>query len=178
MLYVYSITVFVALSLIGSFSKATIISSVHANPASLAMTSIPLAVQSKNQFKSFREWKNSMIASADGRLKQSQDAISAKQRTSASESRITTEAGILSNLTELQNQAEKDMYQVSMAKDLTISDYFVGYLTKQKDMPAAINEVSGRLTAEEIAELMSAYANNFFTSQPVTAAPLRSGSNQ
>ena len=49
-----------------------------------------------------------------------------------------------------------------MAKDLSVTDYFVGYLTKMQDKKAAFNEVAGKLTAEEVAELMSAYANSVF----------------
>lgn len=127
-----------------------------------------------------------MITAAEIRARLSQDAVMTKQRSSASADpnanmKSGAEGGLSSQIQELQNQVEKDQYQVSIAKDLTISDYFVGYLTKQKDLSAAINEVSGRLTAEEVAELMSAYANNFFSSQPATGAassPARAGSNQ
>ena len=126
-----------------------------------------------------------MVSSAVMQLKQSNGAIALKQRFSASANdpntinKGNTESGLNSNLQELQKQAEKDQYQLSINKDLTISDYFVGYLTKQRDMSAAITEVSGRLTPEEIAELMAAYANNFFSSRPSSGlAPARAGSNQ
>ena len=125
------------------------------------------------RFKSFREWKNAMVSSAEMQLKQSNGAIALKQRLSASAAndpnmayKGNTESGLQLHLQELQKQAEKDQYQLSITKDLTITDYFVGYLTKQRDMSAAINEVSGRLNPEEIAELMAAYANNFFSSRP------------
>ncbi len=49
-----------------------------------------------------------------------------------------------------------------MAKDLTVADYFAGYLTKQKNQAQAIKEVSGRLSADEVAELMTIYANSVF----------------
>ena len=137
------------------------------------------------KFKSFREWKSGMVSSAETQLKQSNGAVALKKRISASTNdpnmayKANSESGLSSNLQELQKQAEKDQYQLSITKDLTISDYFVGYLTKQRDMSAAINEVSGRLTPEEIAELMAAYANNFFSSRPHSnLAPTRAGSNQ
>lgn len=142
--------------------------------------------QENFRFKSFREWKNTMVSSAEIQLKQSNGAIALKQRLSASAgvdpniaAKGNTESGLNSNLQELQKQAEKDQYQLSITKDLTISDYFVGYLTKQRDMSAAITEVSGRLTPEEIAELMAAYANNFFASRAQAGtATSRAGSNQ
>ena len=123
-------------------------------------------------YKSFREWKAAMIAASVEKVNQSQQALNLKQRLSASAtdpnsySKSKPEAGLNSQLEELQHQAEKDQYQLSVTKDLTISDYFVGYLTVQKDLAATINEVSSRLSPEEIAELMHAYANNFFSSKP------------
>ena len=54
--------------------------------------------------------------------------------------------------------------QADMAKDLTVADYFAGYLTKQRDQSLAIKEVSGRLSPDEVAELMTIYANSVFGS--------------
>ena len=189
-LYVYSISTFVALGLLGSFSKAATLAPSRFSLAASTAVSAPgntVSSAAKNhQFKSFHEWKTGMISLADSRAKQAQDAIMVKQRTSASADpnaalKSGSEAGVSTQIHEMQNQLEKEQYQLSIAKELTISDYFVGYLTKQKDLTAAINEVSGRLTPEEVAELMSAYANNFFTSVPSNTAvnaPARAGSNQ
>ena len=148
----------------------------------LLVSSSDLPVRS---FKSFREWKIGMAAVAQDRIKQTQALILQKQRQAASAPqdpnlslKATGEAGLNQNLLELQQQAEKDQYQLSIAKDLTISDYFVGYLTKQKDLAAAIKEVSGRLSPEEVSELMYAYANNFFSSKPSTSiSPARADVN-
>ncbi len=57
---------------------------------------------------------------------------------------------------------------LSVAQELSISDYFVGYLTKQGSLEGAIKEVAARLTPEEVAELMSAYAQHFFQTRPRT----------
>lgn len=53
-----------------------------------------------------------------------------------------------------------------MGDDLTVADYFAGYLTKQKDQASAIREVSGRLSPDEVAELMMIYANSVFGTHP------------
>ena len=95
-----------------------------------------------------------MIYMAEVQAKQSKNAVAMKQRIAAStidpnlSQKQNLESGLSVQLEELQKQAEKDQYQLSITKELTISDYFVGYLTKQNDMKAAINEVSGRLSAE------------------------------
>ncbi len=56
--------------------------------------------------------------------------------------------------------------KADMAKDLTMADYFAGYLTKQADRAEAIKQVSSRLSAGEVAELMTIYANSVFGTQP------------
>ncbi len=146
--------------------------------SSVLMTSAPknttAALASSHHYKSFREWKASMIAAVLEKSNLSQQALTVKQRLSASATdpntlrKTKSEAGLNSQLEELQQQAEKDRYQLSVTKDLTISDYFVGYLTVQKDLAATISEVSSRLSPDEVAELMHAYANNFFSSKPST----------
>ena len=62
--------------------------------------------------------------------------------------------------------------QGDIAKDLTLADYFAGYLTKQRDQAQAIKEVSGRLSPEEVAELMTIYANSVFGSH-APASPIQ-----
>ncbi len=170
-LYVTSISTFIVFALISISGAATPL------PAAKDIGAF--------QFKSFREWKFSMVSSAELQAKQSRSAVFLKQRIAASSTdpnliqKSNPESGLSSQLQELQKQAEKDEYQLTITKELTISDYFVGYLTKQSDIKAAINEVSGRLSPEEIAELMAAYANNFFSSRPTSGlSPARAGSTQ
>ncbi len=124
-----------------------------------AANAIPVATP---QIKSYREWKLSMISESDLRVKNLKESLW-KSRTSASSS---TEAGLNPVIQNIQNKIDKEELQFSLAQDLTITDYFVGYLTKQKSLNTAIKEVSGRLSAEEVAELMTAYADNFFASKP------------
>jgi hypothetical protein len=52
-----------------------------------------------------------------------------------------------------------------MAKELTMADYFAGYVTKQANQAEAIKEVSSRLSHPEVAELMTIYANSVFGTQ-------------
>ena len=66
------------------------------------------------------------------------------------------------NTANLENQLQQDQSILEMAKDLSVTDYFVGYLTKIQDKKAAFNEVAGKLTSDEVAELMTAYANSVF----------------
>ena len=162
MLYVISNRTFVvlAIALAMSFNSTSFAAARPAPQLTVhAGSSISVAAAAT---KSYREWKLSMIADSDFRLKNLKGNLW-KSRTSASSA---TEAGVGPQIQSIQNMIDKEELQYSLAQDLTISDYFVGYLTKQKSLNSAIKEVSGRLTAEEVAELMTAYADNFFSSKP------------
>lgn len=123
------------------------------------VTVIHAGPSSNTAVKSYREWKQSKISEAEGRVKNLKETLLKSKGLSLS----ATEAGLSSNL---QTMLDKEEMLFSMAQDLTITDYFVGYLTKQKSVSQAIKEVSTRLSPEEVAELMTAYADNFFSSKP------------
>ena len=139
-------------------------SMANAAPSQVHTVLTPASAPSQPQIKSYREWKLSMVGDAEARVKSMKESF-LKTRGSAS---TTTEAGLSPQLQNIQYQIDKEELQYSLAQDLTITDYFVGYLTKQKSLSAAIKQVSGRLSAEEVAELMTAYADNFFSSKPTT----------
>ncbi|HRO67704.1 MAG TPA: hypothetical protein PL182_09085, partial [Pseudobdellovibrionaceae bacterium] len=63
--------------------------------------------------------------------------------------------------TRLLTQIRNDEMELEMALELTVSDYFAGYLTKLSNKNV-YKEVAGRLTPDEVAELMAAYANSVF----------------
>lgn len=44
--------------------------------------------------------------------------------------------------------------------ELTVSDYFVGYLSRFKDQKKAFNAAAGKLDSSEVSELMTAYADS------------------
>lgn len=75
-----------------------------------------------------------------------------------------TEAG-------LNKELEREILTLSLTQDLTISDYFVGYLTRQASLDSAIKDVAVKLTADEVAELMAAYAENFFQVKSQSTKP-------
>lgn len=101
---------------------------------------------------SYREWKNSKISDAQMKIKTIKDKLGADPNIQIKNS--STEAG-------LSKELEREILILSLTEDLTISDYFVGYLTRQNSMEAAIKDVAVKLTADEVAELMAAYAENF-----------------
>lgn len=127
--------------------------------------------------KSFREWKNERVESASLRL----EALQLKMKSlKASRAIAKTEAGLGGDIQieRLQAQLDQAHFSLDLAKDLSVTDYFVGYLTKMEDRKGAISAVAGKLSAEEVAELMNAYANSFFGSSGAAASSEASKSDE
>lgn len=120
--------------------------------------------------QSYKEWKNCRVQEAQQRVSVLKTQIDSKKNSrrdiaQGKDPNLAMKTGTEANMPEVQlleRQLRQEADNLDIAKDLTVSDYFAGYLTKVKDQKAAFNEVAGKLSAEEVAELMSAYANSVF----------------
>lgn len=126
-----------------------------------ATMSLASLAHAERNIQSFHEWKNSKISEAQSKIKIIKDKIGAGDPNYNWNSSDKLEAGLHSSLLV---QLEKEELNLSNLKDLGISDYYVGYLLKHSSLDEAINSVSGKLTPEDVAELMRAYAEQFSTS--------------
>jgi hypothetical protein len=138
--------------------------------------------------KSYREWKTDRVQWAQNKvstlkaqieIKKHQVRIGALGVDPNLEIKQQTEAGTSNSMAveKLEKQLTTEQYDLDLANDLSVTDYFVGYLIKVQDKKSAFNEVAGRLSPEEVAELMAAYANVVFGPQAPTeaAAPTAAG---
>lgn len=139
---------------------------------SIANTSaLPPQQHVNSGVKSFREWKSAKVQDAQLRVKFLKQKLNPEvtagsiQDPNLAKKSGTSEAGLSR---ELHEQLEREILNLSLTQDLSMTDYFVGYLTKQSSLDVAIRDLSSRLTPEEVAELMSAYAQNFFQSKPTS----------
>lgn len=139
--------------------------------------------------QSYSEWKNTRIQQAQQKVSTLKTQIDQKKITKrdiaqgkdpnlALKQGTEASSGPDAQVEKLEKQLQQEAYSLDMAKDLTVSDYFAGYLTKMQDKKSAFNEVAGKLSPQEVAELMNAYANSVFGSHagdlPNTAtAPAR-----
>lgn len=125
--------------------------------------------------KSYREWKTERVQLAQGKVLSLKAEIDSKKGVRVAAlgvdpnlvQKTKTEAIASQDLylDKLERQLRVEQYDLEVAKDLSVTDYFVGYLTKVQNKKSAFNEVAGKLTAEEVAELMNAYANSVFGAQ-------------
>lgn len=138
-----------------------------------------------NNVKSYHEWKRAKISDIENKIKSLKDKINSHNLRNIGSAKgqdpnlakTEFESGLSADL---QKQLEQEMLSLSMSRDLTISDYFVGYLTKQTSLELSIREVSARMTPAEVAELMVAFAEHFFQTRPAQAvkSKLRADSGQ
>nr|BFD57997.1 hypothetical protein CKG001_01040 [Bdellovibrio sp. CKG001]BFD61424.1 hypothetical protein BdHM001_01050 [Bdellovibrio sp. HM001]BFD65156.1 hypothetical protein HAGR004_01780 [Bdellovibrio sp. HAGR004] len=136
------------------------------------------------EVKSYREWKTERVQAAQSKVMTLKAQIDLKKSVGRSlangtDPNMAHKAGLEAVSTQdmsvekLERELREEIYDLEVAKDLSVTDYFVGYLTKIQDKKTAFNEVAGKLSPEEVAELMTAYANSVFGAQsadlPVSA---------
>ena len=151
-----------------------------------ALSSSPRAVQGRQatvsmaninnalKVKSYREWKSEKISVAQVKITSIKAQIDARKQTRSiaqgtdpnlvrtARTGVEAVAGRDLSIERLERQLQEEQYDLEVAKDLSVTDYFVGYLTKIQDKKSAFKEVAGKLSPEEVAELMTAYANSVF----------------
>ncbi len=111
--------------------------------------------------KSYNEWKRTKVSDLESKIREIREKIAATDPNvlkSLGTQKHKTEAGLNAVLLDQLDQEELNLMNT---KDLTISDYFVGYILKQNSLDDAIKSVSGKLTNEDVAALMKAYAEQF-----------------
>lgn len=147
----------------------------HSGPVMAA----PMTTQALAHIKSYREWKHDIVMSAQTKISNYKAQIQARKArttTTGTDPNIKNshdlEAVSSRNMTieTLENQLHHEEYVLDVSSDLSISDYFVGYLTKVQNRKAAFKEVAGKLSLDEVTELMSAYANSV-SEAPTTDFP-------
>lgn len=157
------------IALVIGFSSASFAQGFRAQPAS-RFIKVRVAHGAEISTKTFREWKNEKIQNAQTRisnLKTRMDLTKQSRQIAQGDSNTvspkTTEASYLtdSTLVTLEKQLQQEQYAIELAQDLSMTDYFVGYLTKLPNQQKAIQEVSSRLSVEEVADLMLSYSKMF-----------------
>lgn len=131
--------------------------------------------------KSYREWKTEKVSQASVRVASVKNQLDNKKAVGVdpnlamnrSKHQLEGTPGKDLAAEKLERMLRAEQYDLELARDLSVTDYFVGYLIKVQDKKAAFQEVAGKLSPEEVAELMTAYANSVFgahqTDLPVSA---------
>ncbi|MFM6930243.1 MAG: hypothetical protein ACKOX6_17380 [Bdellovibrio sp.] len=163
----------VAFFVMTTLSMKALALSSSSRPA-LAPRQAVVAANHVSRFKSYREWKTEKISVAQTKVSTLKAQLDARKQARmvaqgadpnlARTARTGVEAVPARDISieKIERQLQEEQYDLEIAKDLSVTDYFVGYLTKIQDKKSAFKEVAGKLSPEEVAELMTAYANSVF----------------
>lgn len=129
--------------------------------AATAVTSISAGAPA---IQSFKEWRNGKQAEVRVRYNKLESEYIAKKSANPKDKALKVIYGDLKN-------TKSHLDEIN---DLTVSDYFVGYLSRFKDQKSTFQAVAAKLDSAEVAELMTAYADSLLktsgegisTSQP------------
>lgn len=123
--------------------------------------------------KSYREWKSDLVQEALTRvtLTKTQRELSKKKDPNLGRSQGGTESASGVATERLEAQLQVDQNELETVRNFSMTDYLAGYLMKMQNKKAAFKEVAGKLTADEIVELMAAYANSVFGAHSADFVP-------
>lgn len=121
----------------------------------------------KESLKSYRQWKNEKIQDAMAKVSSTRSSLEVRKIAQSTKTNKIEAATMKDmNSAQLEIQLRADIMVLEMAKDLTVSDYFAGYLSKLNNKNEAVKEIAHKMTSDEVAELMMAYSNSLFGSSP------------
>jgi hypothetical protein len=113
----------------------------------IVMISLTAAAQTgEATIKSFREWKSDKVQTVIQRIVLTKVGIS---RSKVEGTAVQTE--------QLTKQLQQEQWNLDIAKDLSVADYFMLYLANQTH-PHRFQEAASKMSPPEVAELMEAYA--------------------
>lgn len=116
------------------------------------------------QLRSYREWKTDKIQEAILKVATTKTQIEVRRLSQSIHSKTEAVATADMSTTQMENQLKADLTALEVAKDLTVTDYFVGYMSKIPDKVESIKEIAAKMKSDEVAELMLAYASSIFGS--------------
>jgi hypothetical protein len=134
----------VCLILSGSVSLAVTNATASLSVANVVTSSPTLKVLS------FKEWKSDKSSEIKARFNKTEAEYLAKKNSNAKPA----------DLNRLYNDLKMTKSRLDDIGELTVSDYFVGYLSHFKDKKAAFHAAAEKLDSGEVAELMAVYADS------------------
>lgn len=135
------------------------------NPPAIVKAVLPLpAVVAASTVKSYKEWKNEKVQIAIKKVTITKAQIEYrklnKQFLQKNEPAITKDV----EAERLEALLKNDLYSLEVAQELSVTDYFAIYLTKQDNKPEAYKEAAEKMTPDEVSQLIKAYADSMFSS--------------
>lgn len=116
------------------------------------------------KLKSYREWKSEKVVEIQGKMQSIKMQIELRKKDLNNKK---TDSTVEFQVLALEQKFEFEKYNLELANDLSVTDYFVGYLNKVDNKQIAFKELATKMSPDEVAEIMTAYANSVFGGREV-----------
>jgi hypothetical protein len=150
-----------------------LLASVTVSISAAAAPAMAINKSESGRIKTYREWKSDLVQEALARVTatKTQREISRNRDPNLARNQGGMESASGLAIERLEAQLQADQNELETARNFSVTDYLAGYLMKVQNKKAAFKEVAAKLTADEIVELMSAYANTAFGAHSADFAP-------
>lgn len=140
----------------------------------------PTASITKNipKFKSYKEWKKERVDLAEIQVKALKALVEERKKADPNLPKTKGSEATANELIKLENELQLAQTNLDLTKEMGLPDFFAGYLIKTPNKQEAIREIAPRLSPEEVAELMKAYADFVFGTEPADIPPSASGNSR
>lgn len=148
-------------------SSANVIpSAVVSTPAQVAAR--PTQPVASINIRSFKEWKNEKVQMAIKRITITRAQIEYR-RLNKQFLQKADQVGVKDlEFERLDATLKNDLYSLEVAQELSVTDYFAIYLTKQENKIEAYRDAAEKMTPDEVSQLIKAYADSMFGSNGAT----------
>ena len=147
-------------------------------PVQLLKVALPLSLAPApiaNTVKSFREWKNEKVQLAIKKVTITKAQIEYRKLNKQFLQKSEPVAVKDPEADRLEGLLKNDMYSLEVAQELSVTDYFAIYLTKQENKPDAYKEAAAKMTPDEVSQLIKAYADSMFSTNSPTPPAAKVG---
>ncbi|MBL7544986.1 MAG: hypothetical protein JNL11_14310 [Bdellovibrionaceae bacterium] len=156
-------------------SQTILPASVRASTLSVAATAPQAAGANQYTVRSYKEWKNEKVQMAIKRVTITRAQIEYRRLNKQFLQKAEHSGAKDIELERLEATLKNDLYSLEVAQELSVTDYFAIYLTKQENKTEAYKEAAEKMTADEVSQLIKAYADSMFVPNGIPAAATKVG---
>jgi predicted Zn-dependent peptidase len=145
-------------------AKSVSLASALPNPVAIVRAAVGAqAPATPVNVKSYKEWKNEKVQIAIKKVTITKAQIEYRK---LNKQFIQTNEPVAAKdveLDKLEASLKNDLYSLEVARELSVTDYFAIYLTKQDNKTEAYKEAADKMTPDEVNQLIRAYADSMFS---------------
>jgi hypothetical protein len=163
MIKLFTVVLVAAAGVFAQNLPAKPVSLASALPNPVAIVKAAVGIPAPVNVKSYKEWKNEKVQIAIKKVTITRAQIDYRK---LNKQFIQTNEPVSAKdveLDKLEASLKNDLYSLEVARELSVTDYFAIYLTKQDNKTEAYKEAADKMTPDEVNQLIRAYADSMFS---------------